>query len=301
MSVRTVLIVGLALIFGGSAAVGVNLVAKQSGPPPDTVAVVTTAKDVARGAMLAADQLKLESYPRALVPPGAVLRLEDAIGRVNTHALVEGEPLQERKLAPKNAKGGLASLIPPGMRAFTILTPNVSSGVAGLILPGNKVDVLLTLNGDERSGGGVTTTLLQNVEILAVDTRLDAPSDVKTDLRTLQSVTLLVTPDQAAKLNLAQSRGTLHLSLRNPEDNQAALAKPVTLSGLMFYQEKPWSQQLKEVLEAYAKARAESPAAKVPTPVAEVEPPQFLEIRTLRGRFGGMVQLGPLEQGVSRR
>ena len=36
----------------------------------------------------------------------------------------------------------------------------------------------------------------------------------------MHSVTLLVTPDQAAKLGLAQNKGSLHLALRNHKDDQ---------------------------------------------------------------------------------
>src|SRR5437879_8830127 len=121
------------------------------------------------------------------------------------------------------------------MRAFTIPTTNVASGVAGFVMPGNRVDVLLTMNGvgtREQTGGGVTTTLLQNIEILAVDQRIDAPVDNKVDPAQLRSVTLLVTPEEAARLDLGQNRGSLHLSLRNPEDTRHAQARPATLTAL---------------------------------------------------------------------
>ena len=106
---------------------------------------------------------------------------------------------------------------PNGMRAFTIHTPSVASGVGGFVLPGNKVDVLLTMDGKR---GSITTTLLQNLEILAVDQRIDAPADNRIDPKQLHSVTLLVTPDQAARLGLAQNKGSLHLALRNHKDDQ---------------------------------------------------------------------------------
>ena len=111
----------------------------------------------------------------------------------------------------------MAALVPNGLRAFTIHTPSVASGVGGFILPGNKVDVLLTMDGKR---GSLTTTLLQNLEILAVDQRIDAPADNRIDPKQLHSVTLLVTPDQAAKLSLAQNKGSLHLALRNHKDDQ---------------------------------------------------------------------------------
>lgn len=156
--------------------------------------------------------------------------------------LVPGEPILERKLASKDAGRGLASLIPIGMRAFTIQTPKASTGVGGFILPGNRVDVLLTtksnLGPQDPTGGASTTTLLQNVEILAVAQQLDAPQDNKLEPN-IQHVTLLVNPDQAAKLDLAMNQGMLHLTLRNPEDNNEALTAPATMSQLRFHQEGP--------------------------------------------------------------
>jgi pilus assembly protein CpaB len=304
VSVRTILIVVLALVCGGSAAIGVNLYSRFGAPRPDTVPVLVATKTIPRGSTLAGDQVKVVSWPRDLLPPGAITRIEDAAGRVVFTQIVKDEPVLDTSLGARNAKGGLASLVPAGMRAYTILTPNVSSGVAGFILPGNKVDVLLTPSADEKAGGAVTTTLLQNVEILAVDTRLEAPNENKVDPRQLQSVTLLVTPDQSAKLNLAQDRGVLHLSLRNPEDTAAAHARPATLAGLQFHQEPPWTEHLKGLLEAYAKAQAQlhrnedkaaaSVEAKAPgTAVADAPLPP-MEIRTLRGKYSGVVQIGQM-------
>jgi pilus assembly protein CpaB len=302
MSTRTILIGVLALTFGGSAAVGVNLLYHQ-GPGDlrsDSVTVAVAARDVPRGSMITADMVKSEEVPKDLIPVGAITQLDDVIDRVAFSSVVENEPFIKGKMSEKHAKGGLAGLVPKGMRAFAIQTPHVATQIAGFILPGNKVDVLLTMNGggpNDVTGGGATTTLLQNVEIMAVDQHLDAPSDNKVDTRTLQSVTLLVTPDQAAKLDLGQNRGILHLSLRNPTDVEAANARPATISQLQFNQEKPWAQQAKEVIEALAKWR-EQPTSKestAPVTVAQdLEPAPPLEIRTLRGTHGGVVLLEPL-------
>src|SRR5262249_47271325 len=188
------------------------------GPKVETVSLVVAAVDINRGVSLTADMLKTRNCPKDMVPAGAVTALEDAIDRVTFNPLVKDETLLDSKLAAKGAGRGMAALTQKGMRSVTIQTPNVSSGVAGFILPGNKVDVLLTVSSpgnQDPTGGGVTTRLLQNVEILAVDQRLDAPADNKMDARELRSVTLQVTPDQDAMLALAQSKGTLHLSLRN--------------------------------------------------------------------------------------
>src|SRR5262249_52132612 len=157
------------------------------------------------------------------VPSGAFTSVADAVDRVSATPLMKEEALLETKLAPKGAGRGLAALIPSWKRAVTILTATPTTPVAGLALPGNRVDVLLTVGGggaNDPTGGGSTTTLVQNVEILAVDQRVDAPADDKAGAKELRSVTLLVTPNQAAKLDLGQNRGTLHLALRNLNDNQ---------------------------------------------------------------------------------
>jgi pilus assembly protein CpaB len=293
VSARTILIAVLALTFGGSAAVGVNLLYNQApATPTETVAVVVAANDIGRGTLITPDLITTREFPKNLVPVGALNRVEDVLERVAFHSLVKDETVLDTMLSAKNSKGGLAGIVPKGMRAFTIHTPQVASSVGGFILPGNKVDVLLTMasnNPHDFTGGAVTTTLLQNVEILAVDQRLDAPSENKVDPKNLQSVTLLVTPDQAAKLELGQNKGSLHLTLRNPEDSDAAKTQPATLSGLQFYQEKPWSERAKELIEAIGKLKTEKKAS-APSEPAE-GPPPVLEIRTVRNTYSGVVQL----------
>jgi Flp pilus assembly protein CpaB len=208
--------------------------------------------------------------------------------------LLKDEPILEAKLSGKGAGRGLAAVIPMGMRAVTVRTPNVACGVGGFALPGNKVDLLLTVNGlNDSTGGGSTTTLLQNVEILAVDQRLDAPTSNMMDLKELRSVTLLVTPDQAAKVDLGQNMGTLHLSLRNPQDKEPGGAGVATLSDLRIFQGRPWDERLKSVLDMASKMMAarKPEKEKTETPAVAKEPPPAVppKIRTLRGTVQGEV------------
>jgi pilus assembly protein CpaB len=228
----------LALLFGGSAAVGVNrYVTNKPGMARsvDLVPVVVAVEDIPRGASLTAGLVKTRDYPRGMQPPGTLAKVEDALDRAVFIPMVKGEPVLDGKLAPKGAKRGMAALVPNGLRAFTIHTPSVAAGVAGFVLPGNKVDLLLTVEGKR---GSVTTTLVQNLEILAVDQRIDAPADNRVDPNQLRSVTLLVTPDQAAKLGLAQNKGALQLSLRNPQDDQLVNTSPARLSEFEGHREE---------------------------------------------------------------
>jgi pilus assembly protein CpaB len=243
MSIRTLIMVFLALVFGLAAAMGVSTIlsSRAVATPEQTVAVVTAAVAIPRGGMLTAEQVKTVKYPPHLTPPGAISKVEDALDRGVLTPLVVGEPVLEGKLAAKGAGRGLAALVPKEMRAFTIHTPSVASGVAGFVMPGDHVDVLLTMSGDanDGTGGGSTITLLQNIEVMAVDQTIEPPSQNKVDANLLRSVTLQVTPDESLKLELGQNRGTLHLSLRNPGDKGDANTRIATLNGLRFKQEPP--------------------------------------------------------------
>jgi pilus assembly protein CpaB len=283
VSLRTILVVAMALICGASAAVGVTRY-RGSGPGgTDAVSVVMAAKDVARGQTVTAQDVTIRQWPREMAPSGALIRLEDAVDRAAAVALVAGEPVLNTKLAPREAGRGLAALIPSGMRAYTIQTSRVAASVTGFMLPGNKVDVLLNLKApkDDPGAEGNTATLLESVEILAVDQRLDASTDNKANVRDMISVTLLVTPEQAGLLNRGQNQGQLTLSLRNPEDKARTAARPATLEDLRFHQEK-----LVDLVPP-----GEIVNAKPVKQAAAEEEIEKCNIITLRGNYRGMMQV----------
>jgi pilus assembly protein CpaB len=116
------------------------------------------------------------------------------------------------------------------MRAVTVPV-NVSSGVAGFVFPGDRVDMVLT---QLVTGGGdgpplkVSETIVRNVRVLATDQRIDSKGeDGKTEVKTFSNVTMEVTPRIAEKIAVAQSMGTLTLSLRSIADNTAELERAV--------------------------------------------------------------------------
>jgi len=123
------------------------------------------------------------------------------------------EPVLEARLAARGSGAGLAPLIQPGMRAISVRVKDVV-GVAGFVLPGMRVDVLVT---GQPSGHTetLTRTVLQNVPVLS------AGQTIQTDGKSAISapvVTLLVTPDDAEALTLANAEGRIQLVLRNSSD-----------------------------------------------------------------------------------
>ncbi|WP_422445685.1 MULTISPECIES: Flp pilus assembly protein CpaB [unclassified Endozoicomonas] len=103
------------------------------------------------------------------------------------------------------------------MRAVSVRVNDVS-GVAGFVLPGDRVDVLSIQTA--RSGGTNNTDnseiLLSDVVVLAVDQQAINDSGRP---QVVRSVTLEVSPRDSESLVLASSRGSLQLSLRNPEES----------------------------------------------------------------------------------
>jgi pilus assembly protein CpaB len=277
----------LSLVFGVSAAVGIGkLRAPQTGGVTETVATVVAAVDIPRFAMISAEMLRTQEYPKDLVPAGTLTSIDDAVGRVSFGPLVKDEPILNGKLAARGAGRGMAAIIPRGMRAFTIQTPSISSGVAGFILPGDRVDVLLTVtgHGPSEAGGARAITLLQQVEILAVDQRVEAPAENKVDVKDLRSVTLLVTPDQASRLNLGQNKGVLHLSLRNFEDTVSANTRLATMSDLGLGDDRPPQAPKQEKPAPKQEKPVSPPTRKRPPPI---------QVRTMRGAYESQVLIQP--------
>ncbi len=240
MTVRTILVIALALVFGVAASVyAINAVShNREAANPDRVGIVIALRAVPRGTALEPSMLAIKKVAREDKPSDALEDINKAVGRVVEKDLVEDDPVLERKLAKDGVKAGLAPLIREGMQAFVIMTPTASAGVGGFIRPGDKVDVLVTKEHFHANDKGGTVRLLQIIEVLAVDTRMDvAPPMVEgkiVEQRESRFVTLLVTPEDAQKLALAQKDGTLSLVLRNPQDTTHLPSKVVTSDDLPY-------------------------------------------------------------------
>lgn len=235
MQTRTILVGVFAVIFGVVSAVGAFISQRRAATQTPTQEVVVAGVDMPWGTVLEPQHLRLSAFPIDSIPEGAVRKIEDAAGRTSRDNLLKGQLLIAGRLTEPGVGRGLPPLIPKGMRAVSIQTPNVSSGVTGFVMPGNNVDVVLTMHGqgnEDPSGGGRTITLLQNVTVLAVDQNIEAPSENMMDLKQMRTVTLVVTPQQAQELDLGQNKGILRLTLRNPLDAAITDVNQVTVSSL---------------------------------------------------------------------
>ncbi|HUI42851.1 MAG TPA: Flp pilus assembly protein CpaB [Terriglobia bacterium] len=186
------------------------------------------------GTRLDIQHLAMVDWPAGTEPAGTFTRMEDCVGRALITSVVQNQPIMEANLAPREAGAGLPAAIPEGMRAVSIRVDDVV-GVAGFVMPGTMVDVQVT--GDASSGGGgggntVTRTFLEDIRVLAAGQQVTQDQDGKP--RTVNVVTVLVTPTQADKLTLASTQGRIKLVLRNTIDTKQTNPPPVYQSALFL-------------------------------------------------------------------
>src|SRR3982750_4226720 len=198
--------------------------------------ILVARKALAVGTIIDAESLTYQPWPKELMQSAYYVEgtadsdTKTLLGTVVRYPITAGQPLTRGALVGPQDRGFLAAALGAGMRAITVPV-NVSTGVAGFVFPGDHVDMVLT---QQVQGGGdgpalkVAETILRNLRVLATDQRItDKDDDGKTQVRTFSNVTLEVTPRIAEKIAVAQSLGSLTLSLRSIADNSADLERAV--------------------------------------------------------------------------
>jgi pilus assembly protein CpaB len=229
---RAFLMVIISIIIGlGAVVLASRWVNKQASVQSSKV--VVAAADVDLGTPLAPQMLKVADWPQGSVPAGAFTDVKALDTRVLKTSLSRGEPVLESKLAPLGATGGLSAVIKEGNRAMTVRVNDVV-GVAGFALPGNYVDIVVnTIDETAKTTNGnnsISKIVLEHILVLAVAQEQNRD---ETKPKVVNAVTLEVTPDQAEKLDLARSVGSLSLVLRNQIDSTLAATGGSTKKDLL--------------------------------------------------------------------
>ena len=198
--------------------------------------VMVAKKALPVGTIIDAESLGWQPWPKELMQSAYYTEgqpdadAQKLLGTVVRYQVTAGQPVTRGALVGPKDRGFLAAALGPGMRAVTVPV-NASTGVAGFVFPGDHVDMVLT---QTVQGGGdgpplkVSETIVRNLRVLATDQRIDSKGDDgKTEIKTFSNVTLEVTPRIAEKISVAQSLGTLSLSLRSIADNTSELERAV--------------------------------------------------------------------------
>ncbi len=219
------------------------LYAKTKAPKQEkTIRIVAASRDLQAGARVAKGDVKLITLLEKDAPRTVLTSEAEALGRAVLYPINANEPMNPARLTAAQGAEGAAALLENGKRAVSV-SFNDASGASGLIQPRSKVDVLFTRTGNALEA--MTVTLLQDVEVLSIgrNTAIDNPSaapaagstgavprTVTPTGTTSRTATLVVTPEEAQKIELAKNQGRIALALRNPLDKgRRTDSKPSTM------------------------------------------------------------------------
>ncbi len=233
MKPSRIILLGVAIVAGGLAALMM-----MQGDTPETkeaktiiqeeprVKVLVARQGIGVGERLNANILEWQDWPSGVVRPEFITsemapNAQDELdGAVARFVFFEGEPIREAKLA-RSDQGYLSAVIEPGMRAVSI-SIKAKSGAGGFIVPNDRVDVVLTSRTDN---GERSETILQNVKVLVIDSRVDYSSSQGNEVRQEEMAFLNETiavlelnPIQSETIVNASEIGQLALILRSVAD-----------------------------------------------------------------------------------
>lgn len=269
MKQRLVFVVLFALVVSGAAsAVLYRLISTQLAASKVAASskVVVATHNLAGGDLIKDVDVRIADW-NGPVPAGTITKTEDALNRGVLEPIYQGEPLVENRVSKPGAGAGLASMIPPGMRAVAIRVNDVVA-VSGFAAAGSHVDVLIAGNppNGNQAVGTVTKTLLQNVEILSAGATIQKDAEGKPV--SVPTINLLLTPAQAEIMSLASNEARIQLVLRNPTDKEEA-KPPGTAMAYLFNGGVPPPPAAPAATAARPVRRPPPP----PPPAKEVVPP----------------------------
>lgn len=243
----TVLMVGGALVAGGGAAYfaqgyissQMRAEREQLHSQYQLVNVVVARSDLAPGAVLSSQTVAVREVPKTFLHTDAVRseQWSSIAGRVLARAVGSGEAILNAHLA-QGLGAGFSAQLPEGTRALTFPVDEEAS-IAGMLAPGDRIDLLFTT---AAANDSVTVPLLLAVPVIATGVRTQTNENALPD--SLQSapfrtITVAVTPTDAAKITLAQEAGRISVALRQLNDQSDTRIARVTKRSLLRGDARP--------------------------------------------------------------
>jgi pilus assembly protein CpaB len=237
MRPKSLLLLGLALGCGLVASIGISQVMEHNSRPQaklETVPIYVAVHNINLGDPIDDKMVSLQEWPKGKVPHGALSTLEELQGRRPRTAIFEGEPILEGKLLARGQQADPIRQIPKNMRLKTI-SVDAEKSAGGLLGPGDRVDVLLFVRKDQRTGieAAKSKIILQNIRVFAVDQTVQRAADGAEEKAIAKTVSLMLTPEQATKLSLAEQIGEISLIPRNPDDEEVADSTEIGTEALL--------------------------------------------------------------------
>ena len=214
-----------------------EVTARSAGRRVPEISVVVPRQDSPIGTTVSSKTFAARSIPEDLVYSDTIKANDfDAfVGQKLAAPLLHGRPLRVSDLMAPEIRD-VAAILPSGKRAVTIDIDNLNS-ISQTVRPGNRLDIFLINRAPKLDPAVPDESLdqaflfMQDMEVLAVgrefnnpqlhaDLRKDMvrPGDVQGAEHGYDTLTLLVTPAEAAKLMVGQKMGSYRVALRGNED-----------------------------------------------------------------------------------
>lgn len=212
----TVVFAGLAvflLFFSTSGAtVAPVAVVVEKDPKLEMVDVLVPVSSIEAGKALEPTMFKRESRPKLGLSPLVIKDFEEIKGYYSRSVIAQDVPLHRELITQVRPVNQITAKIPEGYRAVTIRV-DATSSVEGWARAGANVDVSWSTS----AGGKPTvTTIVQNAKIISAERETQNGQNQTGAVPS--TITLVVTANDAQKITLAQSTGTLSLTLRGDND-----------------------------------------------------------------------------------
>lgn len=238
---KLLLLVGALIVAIGTAFAARSLFSGATTPQAEAAAkvpegpkVLVAQRALPVGTIITADSIGYQPWPKDLVQDAYFVEgeadMSKMLGTVVRHTITAGEPITQGSLVAPGDRGFLAAALGPGMRAVTIPV-SARTGVAGFVFPGDHIDLVLTQTvrgGEDALALKAAETILRNLRVLATDQSTEQETvDGKTQVRQFSTVTIEVTPKIAEEIAVAQTIGTISLSLRSLADTSTELDQAI--------------------------------------------------------------------------
>ena len=221
-----------------------------------TTEIVRMKKDVKIGQEITAKDIEVVEVGAYNLPSEVIRSSEEVVGKYVSSELLKGEYVLPSKISdtPASENAYLYNLTGE-KRAISVTIPSFAGGLSGKLISGDIVSVIAV---DFREKGEtVVPDELQYVEVIAVTDKegydegevvVTADGEEEADLP--ETVTLLVTPEQASILAELEAEGEIHISLvyRGTADNaQKFIAAQEKLLTELAEAEKEKSEKAEDV------------------------------------------------------
>lgn len=217
MNAKSMLLIFVALGCGLVAAVGVfQYLDRLPGRDGTSQMILVATKEIDIREPFTAENVEQITFPKDRIPLGAMESFEKVDGKFARTRLYPGEPVLAAKVMNDSDESGSLK-VPKGYRVVAVKV-DAESSVSSLIQPGDRVDVVAVLKKTSETQYAFAKTILKAVRVFAVNRDMTRDAEAGVEAKEAQTVSLLVAPEQAEKLAMANELGRLQLALRGAED-----------------------------------------------------------------------------------